>query len=78
MDVPQTLRLAGYALGAIAAALLFVESFQLPSYVDYDGEFGMYSLQINPDEASEYTWIGRIGYLLLGVAFTLLFVAGFV
>lgn len=78
MDVPQTLRIAGYALGAVGAALLFVETFQLPNYVEYDAEFGAYTLQINPDDASEYTWIGRIGALLLAVAFASLFVAAFV
>lgn len=78
MSTAQTIQLAGYAVGAFAAALVFVESFQLPNYVEYDPDFGAYTLQINPDDASEYTWIGRVGYFLLAVAFALLFVSEFV
>lgn len=73
----ETLRLAGYALGTLGAVLLFVETFQLPSYVDYDTDFGSYSIDLNPMEASEYTWIGRVGFLLLAVAFAVQFVAVF-
>ncbi|GAA0658416.1 hypothetical protein [Salarchaeum japonicum] len=77
MDLVETLRLASYAAGALGGALLFVETFQLPSYVEYDTDFGSYSVQLNPQEASEYTWVGRIGFLAVALAFVGLFVATF-
>lgn len=75
VDVAGTLQLAGYALGALGAALLFVELFQLPSYVDYQPEFGDYTLTMSPENPTEYSVAGRIGALLLALAFALLFVA---
>lgn len=75
--IVETLRLAGPALGAIGAALLFIEFFQLPSYFRYDTDFESYSVDISPDDAQEYTWIGRIGAILLALAFGLQFVAQF-
>ncbi|QDX41313.1 hypothetical protein [Salarchaeum sp. JOR-1] len=77
MGLVETLHLASYAAGALGGALLFVETFQLPSYVEYDTDFGSYSVQLNPQEASEYTWVGRIGFLLVALAFAGLFVATF-
>lgn len=76
-SVASTLRLSGAALGAVGAALLFVEFFQLPSYVRYDTDFKSYSVEISPNEADEYTWFGRIGALLLSVGFGLQLAAGF-
>lgn len=73
----ETLRLVGPALGAIGAALLFVEFFQLPSYFRYDTDFESYSIDISPEDAQEYTWIGRIGALLLALGFLLQFLAAF-
>lgn len=73
----SSLRLAGAALGAVGAALLFIEFFQLPSYVSYDTDFRSYSVEISPKEADEYTWFGRIGALLLAAAFGLQLAAGF-
>lgn len=70
-----TLELAGYALGALGGALLFVELFQLPSYISYQESFNSYNLSISPQEAREYTWAGRIGALLVALAFALLFVS---
>lgn len=75
LQLAQTLRLAAYALGSVGSALLFVEFFQLPSYIEYDTSFESYDITVMPDEASEHTWIGRIGSLCLAVAFALLFVA---
>lgn len=72
-----TLRLAGPALGAIGAALLFIEFFQLPSYFRYDTDFESYSIDISPEDAQEYTWLGRIGVLLLALAFIIQFLAAF-
>lgn len=73
----EGVRLAGYALGTLGALLLFVETFQLPSYVEYDTDFGSYSVDLSPQNATEYTWIGRVGLLLVAVAFALQFVAAF-
>ena len=73
----ETLRLAGAALGALGAVLLFIEFFQLPSYLRYDTDFESYSVEISPKEADEYTWFGRIGAFLLAAAFGLQLAAGF-
>lgn len=75
VDLAGALQLAGYALGALGAGLLFIELFQLPSYVDYQPEFGDYTLQMSPEAPSEYTLAGRLGALALALAFALLFVA---
>lgn len=73
----ETLRLAAAAIGAVGAVLLFVEFFQVPSYVNYDTDFESYTIEISPNEASEYTWFGRVGALAIALAFALQFVAGF-
>lgn len=77
-SLASTLQLSGAALGAVGAALLFIEFFQLPSYVRYDMDFKSYSVEISPKEADEYTWFGRVGALLLSVGFGLQLAAGFV
>lgn len=69
------LELAAYALGATGAALLFLELFQSPSYVEYDTGRGSYRIHSLPDEVDEHTWLGRIGALLLAAAFLLLLAA---
>lgn len=76
-QLTETLGLAGAALGAVGAVLLFVEFFQLPSYVRYDTDFESYSVEISPKEADEYTWFGRIGAMLLAIGFGLQLAAGF-
>ena len=78
VDLAGALELAGYALGALGAGLLFIELFQLPSYLDYQPEFGDYTLTMSPDEPAEYTAAGRVGTLLIAMAFALLFVAALV
>lgn len=70
-----TLQLAGYALGAVGGVLLFVELFQLPSYISYRESFNSYNISISPQDAREYTWAGRVGALLVALAFALQFVA---
>lgn len=72
-----SLRLVGAAIGAVGAILLFIEFFQVPSYVKYDTDFESYSLEISPTNANEYTWFGRIGALALALAFSLQMVAAF-
>lgn len=75
--ISSALALAGYALGALGGVLLFIELFLLPSYVDYQEATGSYHLTIAPQDAREYTWAGRVGALLLALAFALQFVAAF-
>lgn len=75
VDLVQALKLSGFALGALGAALVFFEFFQLPSYVEYSEEYNDYSVDISPMEVTEHTWIGRIGAFLLIVSFALQFVA---
>lgn len=75
--IAATLRLAGAAIGAVGAILLFIEFFQVPSYVNYDTDFESYNLEISPTTASEYTWFGRIGALAIALAFSLQLVAAF-
>jgi hypothetical protein len=76
VDLAGTLQLAGYALGALGAGLLFIELFQLPSYLDYQPEFEDYTLTMSPNVPAEYTAAGRVGSLLLALAFAVLFIAG--
>ena len=71
------LSMAGYALGALGGVLLFVELFQLPSYVTYRENLGSYNLSVSPRDAREYTWAGRAGALMVALAFALQFVAAF-
>jgi hypothetical protein len=78
VDVAGTLQLAGYALGALGGGLLFIELFQLPSYVDYQPEFEDYTLTMSPEDPAEYSAAGRVGSLLLALAFALLFVAALI
>ncbi len=75
VGVVETIRLVGAALGAVGGALIALEFFQQPSYVDYSPEFDSYEVQMNPQELTEHTWLGRAGGLLISVGFTLLFVA---
>lgn len=75
VDLAGALQLAGYALGALGAGLLFIELFQLPSYVDYQPEFEDYTITMSPQSPAEYTLAGRIGALALALAFALLFIA---
>lgn len=73
--VAGVVQLAGYALGAVGAGLLFIELFQLPTYLEYRREFDDYKISMTPENPTEYTWAGRIGSLLLALAFALLFLA---
>ncbi len=77
VDVPIILELAGYALGAIGAVLVFFEFFQIPNYIEYDPDYNDYTLDISPMEVKQHTWIGRVGAFCLAVAFALEFFATF-
>lgn len=71
----EGLRLAGAAAGALGGVLLFLELFQLPNYVNYDPDYDDYNVDMAPADVRQYTWAGRIGALLVAVAFALQFVA---
>ncbi|MFB6133361.1 MAG: hypothetical protein ABEJ55_00035 [Halanaeroarchaeum sp.] len=73
----ETLRLAGSAIGAVGAILLFIEFFQVPSYLNYDTDFESYNIEISPKDADEYTWFGRIGALAIALGFALQLLAAF-
>lgn len=77
VEVVTALRLAGHALGAIGGVFLFLEFFQLPNYVTYEPEFGEYNIDIAPGDVAQYTWFGRLGALLVALAFALQFFAVF-
>ena len=78
VTLAEALRLAGAALGAVGGALVFVEFFQLPSYVDYQDEFDSYDVDIAPRTVTEHTTLGRLGGFLLSAGFALLFFGEFV
>ena len=67
--------LAGSALGALGGALVFVEFFQTPNYVSYEPEWDNWNMNISPTDVEEYSWAGRIGALLVALAFALEFVS---
>lgn len=77
MAVAETLRLVGAALGAVGGALLFVELFQVPSYVRYQAELGSWDVDLAPSEVTEHTWLGRVGALSVSLGFALLFLGEF-
>jgi hypothetical protein len=74
-ELSVLLSLAGYGLGTLGAALVFIEFFMTPSYLEYQPEWDGWNLTVNPIEADEYSWAGRIGALLMALAFALLFLA---
>jgi hypothetical protein len=75
--VANALRLLGSALGALGGALVFVEFFQLPTYVEYDPEFRDYRIDAGRTDVREHTWIGRIGGLCIALGFSFQFLATF-
>jgi hypothetical protein len=77
VDAVTGLRLAGHAIGAIGALLIFLEFFQMPSYVTYDENFGTYDVSVTMNDVVEHTWLGRIGALCVALAFTTQFLAVF-
>ncbi|MFW5965310.1 MAG: hypothetical protein ACOCY6_03895 [Halodesulfurarchaeum sp.] len=77
MALATQLQLVGSALGVFGATLLFVEFFQLPSYVRFDTDFESYSVEISPNDAQEYTMFGRAGAILIAVAFALQLLSAF-
>ncbi len=77
MELPVLLQLAGSGIGAVGAVLVCFEFFRQPSYVEYDPDLGMYSIDISPAEVVEHGWAGRGGALLVALAFALHFFATF-
>lgn len=74
MAIAETLRLAGAALGTVGGALLFLELFQVPSYIRYQEDRGSWDVDLTPHEVTEHTWLGRVGALSISLGFALLFV----
>jgi hypothetical protein len=77
VEVASTLRLLGSALGALGGALVFVEFFQFPNYVEYDERSQEYRIDTDRSDVREHTWIGRVGGFCLSVGFALFFLATF-
>lgn len=75
VDYLVALELAGYALGTVGAALVFLEFFQEPSYVEYQPQSDRYRLVMMSESIVEYTNLGRVGAFLVATAFALLFLA---
>ena len=73
--VSALLSLVASAMGALGGTLVFVEFFQTPSYVSYEPEWDNWNMTISPTDVEEYSWAGRIGALLVALAFALQFVA---
>jgi hypothetical protein len=67
--------LAGHAVGTIGGVLLFVEFFQLPSYITYEKEWDNWNIQVSPNEVQQYSTAGRLGAVMIAIAFALQFVA---
>ena len=76
MTLVESVGLVASAAGAAGALLVFVEFFQLPSYVEYDRGAGEYTVAFAAENVRTYTWIGRVGALLLALSFTLQFLVG--
>ena len=74
-EVATLVSLAGYAFGTIGGVLLFVEFFQLPSYVEYETDWDSWRIQVSPTDVRQYSPAGRVGAVLIAVAFALQFVA---
>lgn len=70
----EWVELGAYGLGALGAALVFVELFQTPSYVEYKPQSDQYRVDYSAGAVAEYTAIGRVGAFALALAFALLFV----
>ncbi|WP_188978293.1 hypothetical protein [Halocalculus aciditolerans] len=76
VSLSLALTLAGDAVGVFGGLLVFVEFFQLPSYLSYEPEFDSYNFDISPLDVTEHTWIGRIGALCIALGFALRFAGG--
>jgi hypothetical protein len=75
VTIVEGLQLTGYAAGALGGSLLFMEFFQIPSYVNYEPEYDEYNVDMTPADVRQYTWAGRSGALLVAAAFALQFLA---
>jgi hypothetical protein len=47
----------------------------VPSYVKYKPKLNRYDVEIKPLEVQQYTWAGRVGALMIAIAFSLEFIA---
>jgi hypothetical protein len=71
----EALQLLGYAAGALGGSLLFMEFFQVPSYVNYEPEYDDYNIDMAPNQIRQYTWAGRAGAILVAAGFAVQFLA---
>jgi hypothetical protein len=67
--------LMGYIVGAFGGLLVFIELFQVPNYVKYKPKLNRYDVEIKPLEVQQYTLAGRVGALMIAIAFSLEFIA---
>lgn len=74
-DIATTVSLLGYGSGTIGALLIFVEFFQVPNYIDYDPENDSWRINVSPRGVQQFSAAGRIGSLLVAIAFALQFLA---
>lgn len=73
MQLPELLQLAGAAVGTVGGVLLFIEFFQLPSYVEYTERTDSYNVVVSPRDVQQHTAAGRAGALAVALGFALLF-----
>jgi hypothetical protein len=73
--IDVVIALAGYAIGAFGGVLVFIEFFQTPSYINYQSEWDDWNVDIAPSDVDEYSTAGRVGAILIALAFALEFVA---
>tara|TARA_A100001037_G_C15129301_1_gene627899 strand:+ start:2030 stop:2269 length:240 start_codon:yes stop_codon:yes gene_type:complete len=67
--------LVGYVIGALGGLLIFIELFQVPNYLKYKPKLNRYDIELKPEEVQEYTIVGRIGALMIAIAFSLQFIS---
>lgn len=77
VTLAEGLRLAGAFAGAVGGALLALEFFQVPSYVNYEPELDSWNVEVRPTEVTEHTFLGQAGGLLVALGFSLLFLGEF-
>ena len=75
VEYDVVIALIGYIVGAFGGLLIFIELFQVPSYVKYKPKLNRYDVEIKPLEVQQYTLAGRVGALMIAIAFSLEFIA---
>ena len=75
VEYDVVIAMIGYIVGAFGGLLIFIELFQVPSYVRYKPKLNRYDVEIKPTEVQQYTLAGRAGALMIAIAFSLEFIA---